>query len=249
MRTPPEPTGHRLCRIAVLASGGGSNLQALIDHCGGPTAPRAAICWVGSDRADAGALARAVAAGIPTAHIASPRDGEALLAELHAADADLLVLAGYLKLIPASVVRAFHGRLLNIHPALLPAFGGAGMYGQRIHAAVLEHGVTVTGATVHFVDEQFDRGPIIAQWPVPVLPGDTPELLGARVLAIEHRLLPLCVDAVAAGSIVLGEDGRVHGDLGIPVPMAPPSWRFALTDGTAGPLSAFATDVARLFPR
>lgn len=251
-------------RIAVLASGGGSNLQALIDHFAGPGASAGVLCWVGSDKPQAGALTRASAAGIPTGHVASPSDGESLLAQLQAANADLLVLAGYLKLIPAVVVRAFHGRLINIHPALLPAFGGAGMYGQRIHAAVLEHGATVTGVTVHFVDEQFDRGPILAQWPVPVLPGDTPAILGARVLQVEHRLFPLCVAAVAAGSIELDDDGRVRGELGIPVSIAPPEWRFALTpdvppsaplhaeaatDGTATSPSAFASEIARLFPR
>lgn len=255
---------HRPRRIAVLASGGGSNLQALIDHFSGPAMQAGHLCWVGSDKASAGALHRAQLAGIPTAHVTAPHDGDALLSQLRAAQADLLVLAGYLKLIPESVVRAFHGRLINIHPALLPAFGGAGMYGQRIHAAVLEHGATVTGVTVHFVDEQFDRGPIIAQWPVPVLPGDTPAILAARVLTVEHRLYPLCVAAVATGSVQLGEDGRVHGDLGVPIPIAPPEWRFALapdhsaspahntgsfTDGTAAEAHAFAADVARLFPR
>ena len=264
MSEPTETTSHRPRRIAVLASGGGSNLQALIDYFAGAGASAGTICWVGSDKAQAGAFDRAQAAGIPTAHVTAPHDGDVLLALLREARADLLVLAGYLKLIPEVVVRAFHGRLVNIHPALLPAFGGPGMYGQRIHAAVLAHGAMVTGATVHFVDEQFDRGPIIAQWPVPVLPGDTPALLASRVLAVEHRLFPLCVAAVAAGTVQLGEDGRVHGDLGIPVPVHSPAWRFALTaddtpdptpishstpDGTSAAAHAFATDVARLFPR
>lgn len=240
------PTGSR---IAVLASGGGSNLQLLLDHFAGPASHMGSIVWVGSDKETAGALARATTHGVPTGVVADPRDGEALLAQLREAGADLLVLAGYLKLVPETVVRAFHGRLLNVHPALLPAFGGAGMYGMRIHTAVLEHGNTVTGVTVHFVDEQYDRGPIIAQWPVPVLPGDTPALLAARVLRVEHRLFPLCVAAVSSGAIVLGSDGRVHGHLDVPVGMSGADWRFGMTADTDADPAAFAVDVARLFPR
>lgn len=239
----------RSSRIAVLASGGGSNLQALLDHLAGPAGAAGSVVWVGSDKAGCGALQRAEAAGIATAVITAPTDAGALLAQLDAARADLLVLAGYLKLIPAAVVQAFHGRMLNVHPALLPAFGGPGMYGQRIHAAVLAHGATITGVTVHFVDEHFDRGPIIAQWPVPVLPGDTPASLGARVLRVEHRLFPLCVAAVASGAIVLGEDGRTHGHLDVDLPLAPPSWRFSLTEDTDRSAAAFAPEAGLLFPR
>ncbi|WP_461412490.1 phosphoribosylglycinamide formyltransferase [Gemmatimonas sp.] len=243
------PTTIPGARIAVLASGGGSNLQVLLDHFRGASAAAGEIVWVGSDKATAGALTRAADAGVATGVVADPRDGGALIAQLDAAKVDLLVLAGYLKLIPEAVVHAFHGRLLNVHPALLPAFGGAGMYGQRIHAAVLEHGATVTGVTVHFVDAHYDRGPIIAQWPVPVLPGDTPASLGARVLRVEHRLFPLCVAAVASGAVVLGDDGKVHGNLDIPVSVAAPDWRYGLVPDTTTDLSAFAQDAARLFPR
>lgn len=245
----------RRARIAVLASGGGSNLQVLLDYFAGPARAMGEIVWVGSDRSDAGALVRATTAGVATGVIAAPHDAGALLAQLDAVGAELVVLAGYLKLVPPEVVRAFHGQLLNIHPALLPAFGGPGMYGQRIHAAVLAHGALVTGATVHFVDEEFDRGPIVAQWPVPVLPGDTPALLAARVLRVEHRLFPLCVAAVASGAIVLGDDGRVHGHLDVPVGLAAPEWRFSMAQDTAPESVAdamtapFAQDVARLFPR
>lgn len=245
----PSPTPPARSRIAVLASGGGSNLQVLLDHFAGPARSAGEIAWVGSDKATAGALTRASSAGVPTGVIADPRDGGALIAMLDAAGADLLVLAGYLKLVPETVVHAFHGRLLNIHPALLPAFGGAGMYGQRIHTAVLEHGATVTGVTVHFVDAQYDRGPIIAQWPVPVLPGDTPATLGARVLRVEHRLFPLCVAAVASGAVVLGADGRVHGHLDVPVSPVAPDWRYGLVPDTSDTPAAFDQDVARLFPR
>lgn len=236
-------------RISVLASGGGSNLQALIDHFAGPAASAGVITFVASERESAGALVRARAAGIATSVLDAPNDSDAMLSLLDTAKTDVLVLAGYLKLVPAHVVRAFRGRLLNVHPALLPSFGGPGMYGLRIHQAVLDHGATLTGVTVHFVDEHFDRGPIVAQWPVPVLPGDDAKVLAARVLRTEHRLLPLCVAAVSSGAIVLGDDGRVHGHLDVPVSMHAPDWRFALAEDTAGPTPAFATDVARLFPR
>ncbi len=236
-------------RISVLASGGGSNLQALIDHFAGPAASAGMVTFVASERATAGALDRARAAGIATGVLDATFDSDAMLSLLDAAKTDVLVLAGYLKLVPEAVVRAYRGRLLNVHPALLPSFGGPGMFGLRIHEAVLEHGATLTGATVHFVDEHFDRGPIIAQWPVPVLPGDDAIRLAARVLRTEHRLFPLCVAAVASGAIVLGDDGRVHGHLDIPVSVHAPDWRFALTEDAEGPSPAFATDVARLFPR
>ena len=241
-------------RIAVLASGGGSNLQALLDHFAGAGRSHGAICWVGSNRPGAGALARAAAMGVETAVLAATQDGPALLAQLEGARADLLVLAGYLKLIPAEVVRAFRGRLLNIHPALLPAFGGAGMYGHHIHEAVLAHGNTVTGVTVHFVDEAYDRGPIIAQWPVPVLPGDTPATLGARVLAVEHQLYPLCVAAVAAGAVTLDAGGHVRGQLAVPSASRPDAVRFGIIPDaqpvdTDRDLSAFASELAHFFPR
>jgi folate-dependent phosphoribosylglycinamide formyltransferase PurN len=116
---------------------------------------------------------------------------------------DVILLAGYVRLVPAAVVARYRGRMLNVHPALLPAFGGKGMYGRRVHAAVLESGAGETGATVHFVDEHYDRGPVVAQRRVPVLPDDTPESLAARVLAVEHELYPAAVDhvceAIAAG--------------------------------------------------
>lgn len=185
----------------MLASGGGSNLQALLDRLG-PTAP-ARVTRVISNRADAGALERARHAGVPTTVLRDPTDAAELLAAL--ADADLVVLAGYLKLIPPQVVARFRQRTINIHPALLPAFGGPGMYGRRVHQAVLASGATVSGATVHFVDEQFDRGPIIAQRTVPVLPDDTADTLAQRVLAVEHELLPQVVLELANSTLREGE--------------------------------------------
>lgn len=188
-------------RVAVLASGGGSNLQALLDACDARAPAR--VVLVAGDKAAARALERARLAGVPTAVIRDPASAAEILERLHAAGADLVVLAGYLKLVPAEVVRVYAGRIVNIHPALLPAFGGPGMYGVRVHQAVLAAGATMSGATVHHVIEEYDRGPIIAQWPVPVRPGDTPELLAARVLQVEHRLLPAVVLAAArAGRVV-----------------------------------------------
>ncbi len=187
--------------VAVFASGGGSNLQALLDHHRG-AAPGDAL-WrpalVIADRPGIGALNRAQAAGIPSrvVPVAGRDSGEVageLLSALESAGVQLIVLAGYLRLIPPQVVRAFRGRILNIHPSLLPAFGGKGMYGRRIHEAVLEQGVRVTGVTVHLVDEEYDRGRILAQWPVPVAPGDDPDRLAARVLEVEHRLYGRLVD-------------------------------------------------------
>jgi formyltetrahydrofolate-dependent phosphoribosylglycinamide formyltransferase len=170
----------------VLASGDGTNLQALLDTLG-PDAP-AHVVRVVTNRADAGALERARQAGVPTTVLRDPADAAELLAAL--ADADLVVLAGYLKLVPRAAVARFRHRLINIHPALLPAFGGPGMYGRRVHEAVLASGAAVSGATVHYVDEHYDRGPIIAQRRVSVRPDDTPDTLAARVLAAEHELLP-----------------------------------------------------------
>jgi len=175
--------------VAVLVSGGGTNLQALLDAL--RDSPVARLVRVVSNRPDATALERARQAGVPTAVLRDPGEVGELAAAL--GDAGLVVLAGYLRRIPPAVVARFRLRMINIHPALLPAFGGPGMYGRRVHERVLASGAAISGATVHYVDEEYDHGPIIAQWPVPVRPGDTPETLAARVLEIEHRLLPLVV--------------------------------------------------------
>jgi len=176
-------------RVAVLVSGGGTNLQALLDTL--HDSPIARIARVISSRPDAGALERARRAGVPTTVLRDAGDPAEVLSAL--AGAQLVVLAGYLKLVHASVVARFRGRIINIHPALLPDFGGAGMYGRRVHEVVLASGAKESGATVHFVDEEFDRGAIIAQEKVRIEAGDTPDTLAARVLEAEHRLLPRVV--------------------------------------------------------
>lgn len=209
-------------RVGVLASGSGSNLQALLDACR-PPAP-AAVALVACNVAGAGAVARAERAGVPTWHIADPTDGPALLGALRTHGVDLVVLAGYLKLVPADVVAAFSGRMVNIHPALLPSFGGKGMYGRRVHEAVLASGATLSGPTVHLVTAEYDQGPILAQWPVPVRPDDTPDSLRERVLAVEHQLLPAVVLAAARARR--------------PVRLTPDGAAFAVTGGPAVPAVA-----------
>lgn len=195
----------------MLASGAGSNLQSLLEWCATPDAPGEVVLVI-SNREEAGALERARAAGV--AAVVVRRDGQdadALLAALREHRVELVVLAGWLKLVPAAAVRAFPGRMLNIHPALLPAFGGRGMYGRRVHEAVLAAGARVSGASVHLVDSEYDHGPILAQWPVSVQPGDTTEALAARVLEVEHRLLP----AVVAESCRRIQAGGEPGPLAI----------------------------------
>jgi len=218
----------RIPAIAVFASGGGTNLQSLIDTFGpdGQPDPSARIALVVSDRPEIGALERADKAGIATA-VVRPKDydgqsgfAEALLAVLREHEIDIIALAGYLKLVPERVVQAFRGRIINIHPGPLPTFGGSGMWGHHVHEAVIESGVAVSGPTIHFVDERYDTGPIIAQWPVPVLPDDTPDILAARVLKYEHRLYPAVLGALARGEVEWLEDRRIRrsgfvsGDIG-----------------------------------
>jgi phosphoribosylglycinamide formyltransferase-1 len=182
-------------RVAVAVSGRGSNLSALLNALGRDEPARVVV--VLTNRADAPALDHARARGIPTVVLGDPLDAGAWLAALTAHRVDLLVLAGYLKRVPAEVVAAWRGRIINVHPALLPRHGGPGMYGLRVHAAVLAAGEAETGATVHLVDEEYDRGAVLAQARVAVRPGDTAEALAARVLAVEHRLLPEAVRRAA----------------------------------------------------
>jgi phosphoribosylglycinamide formyltransferase 1 len=182
-------------RIAVAISGRGSNLESLIKALEPGAA--AEVVLVISDRVDAGGLSLARARGISAEVLADPGYAEGWLELLERHAVELIVLAGYLKLVPAAVIGAYRGRIINIHPALLPDFGGKGMYGKRVHRAVLASGARETGVTIHLVDEVYDRGAVLAQARVPVLPGDTPELLAARVLEVEHRLLPAAVLAAA----------------------------------------------------
>ena len=200
-------------RIAVFASGTGSNLDAIIRHLaaagGAAAAPR--VCLVASDKTDAGALAIAQRAGIASSVIRDPADPVAMRAMLRDQGITLVALAGYLRMIPAAISEEWRGQIINVHPALLPAFGGKGMYGGRVHAAVIAAGARLTGVTVHFVDAEYDHGPVIAQWPVPVFASDSAVTLASRVLRVEHWLYPRAVDAVAGGRVRLDGSGRVVG--------------------------------------
>jgi formyltetrahydrofolate-dependent phosphoribosylglycinamide formyltransferase len=195
--------------VAAFASGGGSNFQSLLDHSppGGP----GRIELLVSDRPGIGALERAERAGVPSCIVpVKGRSPDAVALEtlevLETHKIQIILLAGYLRLIPRLIVQAFPRRILNIHPALLPAFGGKGMWGHHVHEAVLASGASFSGPTIHFVDEAYDTGAILAQWPVPVLPGDTPDTLAARVLKVEHILYPLAADHLCRAV-----------DLGVPV--------------------------------
>jgi formyltetrahydrofolate-dependent phosphoribosylglycinamide formyltransferase len=180
--------------VAVAVSGRGSNLTALGDALAGSAA--AAVSLVLSDREAAG-LALARERGWASHRLADPTDPAEWRDQLSRHGVDLLVLAGYLKLVPPGVLAALPGRIINIHPALLPRHGGPGMYGLRVHAAVLAAGDRESGATVHLVDEVYDRGAVLGQARVTVRPDDTPEVLATRVLEVEHRLLPAAVLAAA----------------------------------------------------
>ena len=189
-------------RIAVLASGGGTNLQAILDYLDARGSKRGGdVVLVASDRPDAGALERARRAGLPAAVLrgAAQPGGCVPMSLLREHRVDFIALAGFLRLVPKDVVAEFPSRIVNVHPALLPAFGGPGMYGERVHRAVLASGAAVSGATVHYVDEEYDQGTILAQWPVPVLADDSVQSLAARVLKVEHVLYPRVIDAVASG--------------------------------------------------
>jgi phosphoribosylglycinamide formyltransferase 1 len=189
-------------RIAVLASGGGTNLQSILDYLASRGDQRAGdVVLVASDRSDAGALERARRAAIPAAVIRSRRapDGCDAVPLLREHKVDFVALAGYLRLLPKDMIAEYPSRILNVHPALLPSFGGPGMYGERVHRAVLLSGACVSGVTVHYVDEEYDHGTILAQWPVPVLADDSTQSLASRVLKVEHVLYPRVIDAVASG--------------------------------------------------
>jgi phosphoribosylglycinamide formyltransferase/phosphoribosylglycinamide formyltransferase-1 len=186
-------------RIAVLASGRGSNLQAIIEHFDNLARERVAkVVLVASNRADSPALVRAATASIDIATFDPTDDGSGLLNLFDGHRIDLVVLAGYLKRIQAAVIEKYSGRILNIHPSLLPDFGGAGMYGARVHEAVIAAKAAESGVTVHLVTDEYDRGPVVAQWRVAVDGNDTPESLAARILTVEHIVYPRAVEMVAA---------------------------------------------------
>lgn len=193
-----------MVRAAVLVSGGGTNLQAIIDAKRAGKIPSAELALVVASNASAYALTRAETAGIAHAVLRKEKGeapenyGERLLALLRANAIDVVVLAGFLTILPENVIRAYDHRILNIHPSLIPSFCGDGFYGLHVHEAALQRGVKVTGATVHFVNEITDGGDIIAQKAVEVLPGDTPEILQRRVMEqAEWILLPQALEQVA----------------------------------------------------
>ncbi len=193
--------------FAAFASGSGSNLEALFRREEGGAAYR--IDLLVTDRsceAEERARARGCAMRrVPFRGRSSEETGAEIEDVLQCQGIGGVLLAGFLKPLPASVCRAYRGRILNIHPALLPSFGGKGMWGRRVHEAVLRSGAKLSGPTVHYVNERYDEGRILAQWPVPVLSGDTPRALAARVLDVEHILYPEAADALAKG-LISGEE-------------------------------------------
>ena len=205
-----------MLNIAVLVSGGGTNLQALIDAQATGQIQNGAISLVISSRTDAFALERAKKAGIPTRVLLRKGFAEqadydaALLALLKEFQIQLVVLAGFMTIISETVIRQYENQIINVHPALIPSFCGPGFYGLHVHEAALEKGGKVSGATVHFVNEVCDGGPIILQKAVEVLPDDTPETLQRRIMEqAEWKLLPRAVELFCAGKIVV-ENGRTR---------------------------------------
>ncbi len=197
-----------MTNLALFVSGGGSNFRAIQDSIlAGRITGRVALVVTDKPECPGARYAREQGIEVYTypAHDRHPSD---LLQALKDRECELVLLAGYLKMVPPEVVRAYQRRMLNIHPALLPDFGGPGYYGRRVHEAVLQSGAAQSGVTVHFVDEQYDHGPIVAQATVAVLPGDTPESLAARVLVQEHLLYPQVVGALCRGDISWDDDGR-----------------------------------------
>lgn len=201
-----ERLGTEPLRIGVLISGGGSNLQAILDAIDSGNL-NAKVVVVISNRRDAYGLVRAELKNIPALYIGKgnyPAEDErnnALMSALSQGNLDLLVTAGYLAILPEPVTQVFKNKIINVHPSLIPSFCGHGFYGLKVHEKVLQYGVKLTGATVHFVNEVTDGGPILLQEAVEVLDNDTPETLQQRVLKIEHRLLPEAIKLIAAGRV------------------------------------------------
>jgi len=198
-------------RCAVFASGGGSNFQALLDRKAKGDLHVDFVLMVGNN-SKAAAFDRARSNNIPSLHIApshfddEEKYAQAMMDALTEAKAELIVLAGYMKKLPSRIVKEYRNKIVNIHPGLLPAFGGKGMYGINVHKAVLEYGAKVSGVTVHFVDEEYDHGPVIMQKTVDVLDDDDAETLAARVLEAEHSTYWRALQAIALGQICV--DGR-----------------------------------------
>lgn len=205
-----------MLKIVVCVSGGGTNLQAIIDGVANSTITNTEIVGVISNNKNAYALERAQAAGIPAVSI-SPKDYEsreifndALLEGVKELDPDLIVLAGFLVNIPAQMIKAYPNRIINIHPSLIPSFCGVGYYGLKVHEGALARGVRVSGATVHFVDEGTDTGPIILQKAVEVKQDDTPKTLQLRIMEeAEWKILPRAIDLIANGKVEVN-DGKVY---------------------------------------
>ena len=199
-----------MMRIAVMASGGGSNFQAILDRTESGELVAEVVLLI-SNNSNCGAVNKAKSAKIETLHLApSSFEDEAeytkqLTGHLERVKCDIIVLAGYMKRVPSGVIQKFRNRILNIHPALLPSFGGKGMYGARVHEAVLKYGAKISGITVHLVDEDYDHGPIVMQRCVEVMDGDTPDVLATRVLKLEHDTYWRAIKFFAEGRV------KVHG--------------------------------------
>ncbi len=207
------PTSEKaeVYRLGALASGGGTNLQAILDGCTSGEVPARMAVVIGNN-SGSGALEKARRTGVPTFHLSgwTHPDPDALdraIADaLQSHGVELVVLAGYMKKLGPVTLQAYANRILNIHPALLPAFGGRGMYGTRVHQAVIESGARISGVTVHLADEEYDHGPIVAQEAVRVEQDDTPESLAARVLEVEHRIYSDVIRLFAEGRVAV--EGR-----------------------------------------
>ena len=205
--------------IAVFASGRGSNFHAILDAISAGSIPDTRVVLAVSNNSEAGALAVARENGIPAMHLSQKQfPSEELFAEAMAGalkdhGVNFIALAGYMKKLPSAVIRMFPGRVVNIHPALLPAFGGKGMYGIHVHEAVIAARSKRSGATVHIVDEEYDHGPIVLQREVDVAESDTPESLAAKILPIEHRIYPEAIRLFAEGRVkVLGRAVTITGE-------------------------------------
>ena len=207
-----------MLRLAFMASGGGSNFQAILDHVADGSLPGVEAACLITNNSKCGAVAKAQAAGVAVYHFSSVTHPEpskleqAMVNALETHGIGLIVLAGYMKKVPDSVLAKYPGRIINIHPALLPSFGGPGHWGHHVHEAVVAAGARLSGPTVHFVDSVYDHGQIIAQRAVALSYTDSPDDVAAKVLKLEHALYWRVVKAISEGQVAL-VDGRVRGDV------------------------------------